>query len=398
MDRPQPYAAYQNAIYERGLDGEKPSLPLRIEDLEALARQKITPEAYGYIAGSAGSERAADANLHAFDRWQIIPRMLRNVSERDLSVDLFGTTIPAPLLLAPIGVQTLAHPDGEVAVARAARSLGLPLVYSTAATKTLEEVADAAGDCPRWFQLYWPRDRDVTQSFLQRAEASGYSALVVTLDTRLLAWRERDLSHAFLPFLKGEGVGIYLSDPVFRSKLAKPIEEDLPAAIRAWAEGFSDLSHTWQDLAFLRESTSLPIVLKGILHPDDARQALDSGVDGIIVSNHGGRQVDGVIPALDALPAIVDVVNDQIPVLFDSGIRRGADVLKALALGAKSVFVGRPYMWGLAAAGESGVAEVLNRLLADFDLTMALCGYSSLEQLNPDDLVQASVRADSPES
>jgi len=382
MHRSGTFAHYQNEIYERGVRGEKPSLPIRIEDLEALARETLPPEAYDYIAGGAGSEATMRFNREAFDNWRIVPRMLRDVSDRDLSVELFGTTLPAPVLLAPIGVQTLVHPEGEAASARAACRLNLPYVYSTAATKTPEEVA-AAGDGPRWYQLYWPRHRDVTRSFLQRAEAAGYTVLVVTLDTRVLAWRERDLAHAYLPMLKGVGTGIYFSDPVFRGQLAQSPEEDPAAAVKAWTECFSDLSHNWDDLAFLRDSTSMPIVLKGIMHPDDALFAVKLGIDGLIVSNHGGRQVDGGMAALDALPPIVEAVHGKVPVLFDSGIRRGSDILKALALGARAVLIGRPYMWGLAAAGDAGVAEVLNRLLADFDLTMAMSGYKTLQELTP---------------
>jgi isopentenyl diphosphate isomerase/L-lactate dehydrogenase-like FMN-dependent dehydrogenase len=292
--------------------------------------------------------------------------------------------------LAPIGIQSIAHPEGELAVARAAGSMNVPLIYSTAATRSIEEVAEAVGDGPLWFQLYWPRHSDVTQSFLRRAEAAGCSALVVTLDTRMLGWRERDLGHAYLPLLKGKGLELYLSDPVFLSGLKKSPDEDPAAAIRAWTECFSDLSHTFDDVGFLRETTSLPIILKGIMHPDDARKVVNLGVDGIIVSNHGGRQVDGGMAALDALPAVVAAVGDRVPVLFDSGIRRGADVLKSLALGAKAVLLGRPYMWGLAAAGENGVREVLKRLLAEFDITMAMSGYKNLDELTPAALVRHS--------
>jgi lactate 2-monooxygenase len=391
MDDSDSYSAYQNLIYEKGTRGERPSLPIRIEDIEQLARDTISAEAYGYIAGGAGSESTMRFNLDAFERWRIVPRMLRDVSVRDLSLELFGTRMPAPVLLAPIGIQSIAHPEGELAVARAARSMNVPLIYSTAATRPLEEVAEAAGDCPLWYQLYWPRNRDVTRSFIKRAEAAGCAALVVTLDTRLLAWRERDLGSAYLPFLQGQGMGMYLTDPVFRGQLDKPPEEDPAAAIRAWAGCFSDLSHTWSDLEFLRESTSLPIILKGIMHTDDATAAMKVGVDGIIVSNHGGRQVDGAMAALDALPTIVAAVGDRVPILFDSGIRRGADVLKALALGAKAVLVGRPYMWGLATAGEEGVREVLMRLLADFDITMAMSGYKNLAELTPAALVRHSL-------
>ena len=384
------FADFQLGIYQRGLAGQKPKLPLQIDELEALAKSKMSPEGYGYIAGGAGSEVSMDTNRRAFDRWQILPRMMRNVAERDLSVELFGSKLSAPLVMAPIGVQSLAHPEGELEVGRAAAELQLPFCYSSAATQSPEDVAAAAGDCPKWFQLYWPKDRDITRSFVQRAEAAGYTALVVTLDTRMLAWRERDLNMAFLPFLKGEGIGLYLSDPVFRSQLAKPPEEDMVAAIMAWAGGFSDLSHTWEDLAWLKENTSLPIILKGILHPDDAKLGLQHGADGILVSNHGGRQVDGSIGALDALPGVVEVVQGQVPVLFDSGIRRGADVFKALALGAKAVLVGRPYMWGLAVDGANGIQEVMQRILADFDITMTLCGCKDLSEVTAEMLVPAS--------
>lgn len=389
MTQPSSFADFQFGIYQRGVAGETPRLPLRIEDLEDLARSKLTDGAYGYIAGAAGSEISMRTNQQAFDRWCIVPRMMCDVAERDLSVELFGTTLAAPLVMAPIGVQSLAHPDGELETARGIKELGLPLCYSSASTQSPEDVAEVAGDCPKWFQLYWPRDRKITRSFVKRAEAAGYSALVVTLDTRMLAWRERDLNLAFLPFLKGEGIGLYLSDPVFRSRLQKPPEEDMETAIMAWAGGFSDLSHTWEDIAYLRECTSLPIVLKGVLHREDARLAIQHGADGIIVSNHGGRQVDGSIGALDALPAVVDVVADEIPILFDSGIRRGADVFKALALGAKAVLVGRPFMWGLAVDGADGVREVMQRILADFDITMTLCGCRKLSEVNCDMLVRA---------
>ena len=383
------FADFQFGIYQRGLARQEPTLPMRIEELEQQAKSRLSAEAYGYIAGGAGSEISMTNNLRAFDQWPIVPRMMCDVAERDLSQELFGRTLPAPLILAPIGVQSLAHPEGELEVARASRQLGLPFCYSSASTRSPEDVAAESADGPRWFQLYWPQDRDITRSFVQRAEAAGYTAIVVTLDTRMLAWRERDLELAFLPFLKAEGIGLYLSDPVFRSRLAKPPEEDMETAILTWAGGFSDLSHTWEDIAFLKECTSLPIILKGVLHPDDARLGLQHGSDGIIVSNHGGRQVDGSIAALDALPDVVDVVDGRVPVLFDSGIRRGADVFRAVALGANAVLVGRPYMWGLAADGAAGIVEVMQRILADFDITMTLCGCRSLNEVNRDMLVRA---------
>jgi len=279
-------------------------------------------------------------------------------------------------------VLSIVHPEAEVAVARAAAALGLPLVLSAAASRSLEEVAQAMGDSPRWFQLYWPRDRDLAASFLRRAEKSGYRAIVVTLDTFLLGWRPRDLSGSFLPFLRGEGIANYLSDPVFCAALAKPPKADMPAAIQHWASIFSDPSLAWDDLRFLREHTRLPLVLKGILHPDDARRAADLGMDGVIVSNHGGRQVDGAVSALDALPAVVSAAG-KMPVLFDSGIRTGADIVKALALGARAVLVGRPYVYGLAIAGEAGVRGVMQALLAELDLTMALSGVPRIQDLSP---------------
>ncbi|MEZ6073749.1 MAG: lactate 2-monooxygenase [Pirellulales bacterium] len=376
-------ADYQFQICRAGLQGRKPLLPVPIERLEELAREKIPVEAFDYIAGGAGSEATMRYNLAAFESWRIVPRMLRDVSRRNLNLELFDTPMPAPLLLAPIGIQSIAHPEGELAVARAAGSLGVPLIYSTAASRSIEDVRSAAGDAPLWFQLYWPSRHDVTKSFLRRAESAGCSALVVTLDTRMLGWRERDLGNAYLPLLEGRGLDLYLTDPVFLGKLQKPPQEDPAAAIQEWTECFSDLSHTFADITRLRESTSLPIILKGIMHPDDARLAVAHGADGVIVSNHGGRQVDGGMAALDALPGVVAAVEGQVPVLFDSGIRRGADVFKALALGAQAVLLGRPYMWGLASAGEDGVREVLQRLLADFDVTMAMSGYASLDELGP---------------
>ena len=376
------YGDYQFDLYLQGVQGKLPERPMRIEDLEWQAEETLPPEAYWYVAGGAGEATMA-ANLAAFDHFRLVPRMLTDVSQRDLSVEVLGQRWPSPLMLAPIGVQGIIHDDAEVAVAKAARATGVPLVLSTVSSKTLEEVAEANGDSPRWFQLYWPADDEVTRSFLKRAEHAGYSAIVVTLDTKMLAWRERDLERAYLPFLKAQGLANYFSDPAFRAALAKPPEQDPIAAVRHWSSLFSAPAKTWEDLATLRGMTSLPIILKGVLHPDDARRAVDMGVNGIIVSNHGGRQVNGAIAALDALPGVVDAVDGRIDVLFDSGIRRGSDVLKAIALGAKAVLVGRPYIWGLACAGETGVRDVLQRLLADTDLTLALSGHSAMTDLTP---------------
>jgi isopentenyl diphosphate isomerase/L-lactate dehydrogenase-like FMN-dependent dehydrogenase len=378
----------QMDVYLAGLSGQKPQQPVAVEELAQKVKEILTREAYDYVAGGAGSEDTLRANRQAFERWRIVPRFLRNVAERDLSVTVLGQRLPAPLLLAPIGVQSIVHKEAEVAVARAVRSLGVPLILSTLSSQPMEAVAAALEDAPRWFQLYWPRDSDLAASLLARAERAGYSALVVTLDTYLLGWRERDIQRAYLPFLQGEGLANYFTDPVFRAALAAPPEKDPVAAIRHFLQIVSNPALTWNDLGFLRKHTRVPIVLKGILDPDDARKAVDHGADGIIVSNHGGRQLDGAMAALDALPRVVQAVGDQTTILFDSGIRRGADVFKAVALGARSVLLGRPYCFGLAVAGEQGVRTVLENLLADIDLTLGLAGCASFAEVTRSRLVQ----------
>jgi isopentenyl diphosphate isomerase/L-lactate dehydrogenase-like FMN-dependent dehydrogenase len=372
----------QMEIYQGALTGKRQSIPVPIELLEKKAAEVLAPPAWDYLAGGAGGERTMKANLNAFSRWQIVPRMLRDISRRDLSVDLLGTRLPAPVLLGPVGVQEIIHPDGDLASAKAAASLRLPFVLSTLSSRSIEEVAQAMGKSVRWFQLYWGKDPELTASMLQRAGRAGYSTLVVTLDTQMLGWRERDLQYPFLPFLAGKGLSNYFSDPVFRARLAKPVEEDPQAAVLLWSSLFSNIALAWSDLAWLRQQTKLPILLKGILHPDDARRAADAGVDGILVSNHGGRQVDGAIASLDALPGIVDAVGGKLPVLLDSGIRRGADACKALALGARAVLLGRLYLYGLAIAGEQGVRDVVLNFLADFDITMGLSGCASIKEMD----------------
>jgi lactate 2-monooxygenase len=380
-------ANFQYEIYGRGLVGETPTLPVSVAELQERARDVLSAEAFGYVAGGAGAERTMHANLQAFERWAIVPRMLRDVSVRGVSTSLLGTAMAAPVMLAPIGVQSIIHPEAELAAGRAAASQGLPFILSTAASHSIEEVAEAMGEASRWFQLYWPRDRALAVSFLNRAEEAGYAAIVITLDTWLLGWRPRDLQHGYLPFLKAEGVANYFSDPVFRAALEKAPEQDPGPAIAHWAYQFANPSVTWADLDWLREQTGLPILLKGIVHADDARRAVEAGVDGVIVSNHGGRQVDGAIGALEALPLVRDAVGSDLPVLFDSGIRTGADVFKALALGANAVCLGRPFAWGLALGGQAGGEQVLRCLLAEFDLTLALSGHTDIAELERSALV-----------
>ena len=368
----------QNAIY---VSGESP-WPIAPEEWEARAAEKLDPGPFDYIAGGAGSEATMRANLEAFERRRLRPRMLTGNRERDISVDVLGTRSPAPFLLAPIGVLSIAHAEGELAVARAAAATGVPMVLSSAASHSLEEVAEAMGDAPRWFQLYWVNDREVAVSLLRRAEGAGYTALVVTLDTLTLGWRPRDLRKAYLPFVTGEGCAQFFSDPVFRSRLDRPPEEDLLAAAVAMLARFPNLDLTWDDVAWLRGETKLPLLVKGVLTAEDAVRARDCGVDGIVVSNHGGRQVDGAVAALDALVEVRDALGPETVVLMDGGIRRGADVLKALALGADAVLLGRPYAYGLAVGGQEGVEAVIRHLMADTDLTLALVGGMQARELD----------------
>jgi isopentenyl diphosphate isomerase/L-lactate dehydrogenase-like FMN-dependent dehydrogenase len=381
-----PFAGYQAEIFLRGMAGETPEHPISLAELERRVAEAAEPRAAAYVLGGAGAERTMRANLEAFERWRLVPRMLRDVSERDLSVTVAATAMPAPVALAPIGVQSIVHPEGELAVARAAAAVGLTMTVSTVSAYPLEELA-AAGGAPKWFQLYWPRDPELMESLVSRAEAAGYEAIVLTVDTFLPGWKPRDLEGAWQPFLEGVGIANYTSDPVFRARLAAPPEDDPQAAVGEFVAQFSNPSLAWDDLEHLRSATELPIFVKGLLHPDDAREARDRGMDGVVVSNHGGRQVDGSIASLDALPAVVDAVGDEIVVLLDSGVRSGADVAKALALGAEAALLGRPYLWGLALGGESGVLAVLRGVLAELDLTIGLTGHRAPAELDRSVLV-----------
>jgi lactate 2-monooxygenase len=368
----------QTSIY---VAGESP-WPIAPEEWEARAAEMLEQGPFDYIAGGAGSESTMRANLEAFERRRLRPRMLRGNRERDLSVAVLGTPSPAPFLLAPVGVLSIAHEDGELAVARASAATGVPMILSSAASHSVEQVAEAMGDAARWFQLYWVNDREVAASLVGRAEASGYGAVVVTVDTPMLGWRERDLSKAYLPFLTGEGCAQFFSDPVFRSRLERPPEEDIRAAAAAMLATFPNLGLIWEDLDWLRGQTDLPLLVKGVLAGEDATLAFEHGADGVVVSNHGGRQVDGSVAALDALVEVRGAVGADAVVLMDGGIRRGADVLKALALGADAILLGRPYAYGLAVGGQEGVEAVIKHLIADIDLTLALLGAQSAGSLD----------------
>jgi lactate 2-monooxygenase len=380
----------------------KPVLPVAFEDWEAKAKATLPEEVYWYIAGAAGGGDTMRANREAFQRHYIRPCMARDVSGRDIGITLFGARYPAPFLLAPIGVQGIMHTDGELATARGAASTGVPFILSNVSSFTIEQVAAAAsssaaaavpaGDAPRWFQLYPGKNREIIKSALARAESAGYSAIVVTLDTAMLGWREADLRTGYLPFIQAKGCANYFSDPTFRALLPKPPEEDPRSAVLLMLSLFTNPRFTWDDVEWLKQATKLPLLVKGILTSDDAKTAIDRGVDGIIVSNHGGRQVDGAIATLDALPEVCDAVKDRVPVLLDSGVRRGPDVLKAIALGATAVLIGRPFAYALASDGEAGVRHVIRTLMADVDITLALSGRTSVEDLDESFLTDAASR------
>ena len=400
----------QMEVYVTGAGGARPAVPVRPEALEARATRAMSAEAAAYIVGGAGSEATMRNNRSAFDRRRFVPRVLRDVASRDLSVEMFGRRHRLPFLLAPIGVLEMVHREADRAVARAAAAEGVGYVFSNQASVPLEDCAAAMGEGPRWFQLYWSSDDDYVRSVVGRAEKAGCEAIVLTLDTTLLGWRPRDLDLGYLPFLRGLGLAQYLSDPVFRSRIPPTPPEtgvkprglgiastalslhrkgkafdlsmnQMRCAVAHFTATYSRPDLNWSDLARLREMTRLPILLKGVRHADDARLAREHGADGLIVSNHGGRQVDGEAGSLDLLESVVAAAGD-LPVLLDSGIRSGADVAKALALGARAVLLGRPYVYGLAIAGETGVREVIRNIAAEFDLTLALCGLTRAAELD----------------
>ncbi len=424
MPSPLSGRARQNDIYSAGIHGRTPVVPTDFDELERRARQKMSERAWAYIAGGAGGGRTMAANRAALDRRAIVPRVLRDVAERTLEVELFGDRLPAPILFAPVGAGDLVARGADRMIGHAAAELGLPYIFSNQGGVPMEEVAAEMDrvrpGAPRWFQLYWSTDDDLVDSLLQRAERVGASAVAVTVDTTMLGWRPRDLNLGSLPFARAEGIAQYTSDPRFGEIVAEraavagddrrdisvgalrtliSIARNTPGALlrniirpepRVGVQTFLDIysrpSLSWAQIEGLRERTSLPIVLKGVLHPDDARRAVDTGVDGIIVSNHGGRQIDGAISSIDALAAIGPAVDNRIAVLIDSGIYSGADVFKALALGADAVCIGRPHMYGLALAGADGARDAVANIVAELDLTLGLAGHTRVDDLTPEAL------------
>lgn len=375
------YGDYQSEIYLDGLDGQLPRYPVDFTSIEQAAAKVLPSFVQSYVAGGCGDESTQRANVDAFSRYAIVPRMLVGATERDLSVSLFDMHLPTPLFMCPIGVIGLCSQDfhGDVAVAKASAQTGVPMVASTLTQDRLEDVIPHAGETPGMFQLYTPNDKDLAASFLARAESAGYRAVVVTLDTWVTGWRPRDLNAGNFPQLRGYALENYFTDDIFCKRLAKPPKDDVRSAAIEWTKVFAN-SLRWDDLSWLRSLTTLPILLKGIQHPDDVRKARDYGIDGIYCSNHGGRQANGGLPALDALPAVVDAA-DGMPVLFDSGVRSGSDVAKALALGATAVGIGRPYAYALAVGGTDGVVSQLRSLLAELDLLMAIDGFPAIADL-----------------
>ncbi|MFE6306330.1 alpha-hydroxy-acid oxidizing protein [Nocardiopsis sp. NPDC057823] len=374
------YGDYQLEIYLNGLTGVLPDHPMTFTDLAERARHALPASLWSYVAGGAGDEHTQDANTRAFNDWGLYPRMFVGAAQRDLSVDLCGITLPSPLLMAPVGVIGLCSQDhhGDIATAQAAATTGVPMIASTLTQDPMEQVTPHLGDTPGLFQLYTPTDRDLAASLVHRAEQTGFRAIVVTLDTWITGWRPRDLATANFPQLRGHCLANYTSDPVFQKIVGPDPTPD--QVVATWAGLFGN-PLTWDDLPWLRSLTDLPLIVKGICHPDDARRAADAGVDAIYCSNHGGRQANGGIPALRCLPAVAAATD--LPVIFDSGIRSGTDIVKALALGATAVAVGRPYAYALAAGGVPGLVHTLRALLAEADLLMAVNGYPTPADLTP---------------
>lgn len=381
------YSGYQNEIFAKGFMGRVPVVTTDPDKLEAQAQAKMTPKAFGFLSGGSGEGATMQANRLAFKQWRIVPRMLVSNDPRDLSIKMFGRTYPSPVMMAPIGFQHTFHPDGEPGVAQIANELGIPYIMSMNSHASVEDIAKGNGDGQRWYQFYWQTPDFMTTHTLKKAQAAGYHVLVVTLDAFQLGWRPADLDQGYMPsntnlpdfgnlsslFGGGSGGG----------KTQRTINEtagDNPLSLGS----LFGANPSWQRLSFLRKNWVGPIILKGIQHPDDAKKALEAEMDGIIVSNHGGRQMDGGVGSLDMLPEIVTAVAGKVPVLFDSGIRTGADVIKALALGADAVLIGRPWAYGMGISGKEGAKEVMRGILAQVDINMAVAGLRSVGDINRD--------------
>ncbi|MEX0991659.1 MAG: alpha-hydroxy acid oxidase [Actinomycetota bacterium] len=349
-----------------------------IDDIQRHAEQVLPQMVFDYYAGGAGDEWTLRENREAFQRYVLRPRVLVDVVERDTATEVLGTPVEAPIIIAPTAFQRMAHPEGEVATTRAAAAAGTIMTLSTIASSSIEEVAAAAPDAPRWFQLYVYNDRGVTKELVERAVASGYRALVLTVDTPVLGLRDRDGRNRFvlpegveLANLAGLGRGMKL-----------PHTEG--SGLFEWVASLQDASVTWDDVAWLRSISDVPVVLKGILTAEDARLATDHGIEAIVVSNHGGRQLDGSPATISVLPEVIEAVDGRCEVYLDGGVRRGSDVLKAIALGARAVMIGRPVLWGLAADGERGVGMVLDMLRHEFDIAMAIAGCRDIGSITRD--------------
>ncbi|KAI9066013.1 FMN-dependent alpha-hydroxy acid dehydrogenase [Trametes sanguinea] len=394
-----------------------PTGTVDFQKIEDAAREKLKDrqDAFLYVFGNAGTGESFHDNRKELSKWKVIPRQLRDATHRSIETTIFGQKYSSPLFLAPVGVQGIVHRDAELATAAAARELGVPMILSTAASRSIEAVAQANGTGQRWFQLYWPLIPEVTLSLMKRAKDNGYTALVVTLDTMTLGWRPHDIDTAYLPFYHAVGAQVGLTDPVFMKRFGlEPVaHDDVPDFpydpakfdellrqgdkkatalcrigvewVRQVAEG---VYRTWDQLAFIRQHWDGPLILKGVLSVEDAQLAINAGVDGIVVSNHGGRQIDGSIPALWALEKICQAprvkeaqLNGRFTVLYDSGIRSGTDIFRAIALGAQGVLLGRPYIYGLIVGDQAGVETVVKSILAEFEITLGLCGYKSIAEI-----------------
>lgn len=371
---------FQLRVYT-GMD-ENSDLPVSVDDWRNAARKALKDGPWGYIEGAAGSEDTMAENIRAFSRYRIRPRYLHNVEERNQSVTIFGKKQDSPFILAPIGVQSIIHRDAEYASAGAAASMHVPYILSTVSSVSMEDIAKKYPESEKWFQLYPGRDENIMKSMVKRAELSGYHAIVVTVDTTMLGWREQDLKNAYLPFLQGEGIANYVSDPEFRKRLDRPPEEDINSAIEEFLMVYVNPAFSWSDFRKIRSWTELPVIVKGISSWEDVNAAIKYGADGVVISNHGGRQVDGAISTIEALDEITDSRNVSCTVLFDSGIRHGSDAMKALALGADAVLIGRPYCYAMAVAGQRGIERYIGEIKADLDLQMALAGYESVTALS----------------